>query len=266
MSLLTFVTSFRDIGRDKWDRFSRPKEPYFNAFKLFYNYFRILDKNRYRLVIFCDDRYTDLLPSITEDNIITVPTCDEFFSVHIPVWSRLDRERAIMNSQEYKDMVSHMIILPERREPLYTMINHAKIDFIRYTIDRYNSEYYSWVDFGYYGYGHDIIINPIDMSKISKDTITYGCLEEIDILDKDPLFVLYHDRERVGGCFFIGSRKAMIKYQKLYHDCLDEFQRNNMADDDQHLVIRCYVKRPELFTFVHPGKTWHDILKTLEEK
>jgi len=39
----------------------------------------------------------------------------------------------------------------------------------------------------------------------------------------------------------------MAEYQALYHETLEYFQDNNIADDDQHLALRCYFKNPNLF-------------------
>ena len=75
----------------------------------------------------------------------------------------------------------------------------------------------------------------------------------------DITYTLKVAPEKIGGFFFLGRKDKLKEYQQIYHQILDNFQNNNIADDDQHLALRCYFHKPSLFT-LHYLMEWHCIL------
>ena len=72
--------------------------------------------------------------------------------------------------------------------------------------------------------------------------------------------------EVIGGFWFFGSRTKMIEYQKVYLRTFLEFQNVGIADDDQHVVLQCYLKEPHLFSLNKTFYGWHKVLKALQKK
>ncbi len=164
-----------------------------------------------------------------------------------------------MNSEYYKSLISHRDV-PECHIPEYTLINHSKIDFMIEASKLKNSEFFCWIDFGYFALKERIPLNLVDINKLDKNRINYTLINPIDNRDSDVLYTLRNAPERIGGFFFFGERNVLKEYQELYHFVLKEFQYDyNIADDDQHLVLRCYVKQPDLFALHYLGG-WHRAL------
>ncbi len=260
---LCYVTAFLDIGREQWSSFSRTFDTYFENFKPHVDMFRTLDYTdlKYDFVIFIDKEYAEKIRQYCENikNIKIFEIDNDFMIKNIPVWSKLEKETEIMNSSMYKNTVSHRLHFPENNNPRYTLINHAKIDFVNLAMNFVDSEFFCWVDFGYFQDRNRIPRNPLDVLKLDKERINYTTINQIDDQDKNILYTLQHAPEKVGGFFFFGSRKSLQEYQKLYHSVLYTFQNLGIADDDQHIALRCYFIKPELFRMHHLG-IWHRAL------
>jgi len=174
---LCYVTAFLNIGRDNWGKFSRTSDMYINYFTHLFNSFYNMDKticDNYELIVYMDENYINRLQDSTNSSskITIIPINDKFMLDNIPVWSRLHRENEIMNSDDYKNKFSHRLLFPENSNPKYTLINHAKIDFISNAIDRYpNIDYFCWVDFGYFQEIKRIPSLPINIELLDKTQI-----------------------------------------------------------------------------------------------
>jgi Bacterial protein of unknown function (HtrL_YibB) len=130
-----FVTCYVDLNRDRWNDSRRTNEEYLTRF-------RRLAGLREPMVIFIDDRLLKPVLEISSTHrprgIYTeiVPINETFLRKHLYAWSLLKREREIMNSREYFDLVPPFLRhLPEHTVPEYTILNHAKIDFINFVIN-----------------------------------------------------------------------------------------------------------------------------------
>lgn len=268
MSLkVCYVTAYLNLHRDQWRFFSRSFEDYFTCFKDLLKPFKNANPSEYEFVIYIDSRhyetlkeYTDLYP------VSTLISIDEnFMNTNIPVWSRLEKEIQIMNSPEYKALIPSRQIYPENNVPTYTLINHAKIDFVTYTMDNIsNAPFLLWADFGYCkhpSYTPEYLIDP---TKLQLDKINYTLINAIDERDRDIIYTLRNAPEKIGGFFFFGNRPVLKRYQQLYHKILDYYQSMNIADDDQALVLSCYFNEPELFAMHNLGQ-WHQALNYFQK-
>ena len=48
----------------------------------------------------------------------------------------------------------------------------------------------------------------------------------------------------------------MLELHTLYHQCLDEMYDMLLADDDQHIYLRCYEKQPHKFQLFLSQNQW----------
>ena len=129
-----FVTAFMDIDRYKWIDSKRSNEEYL---KRFTRLIRVPEP----MVIFIDKRLFHNVTTIVEEyrprGIYTtiIPIDFNFLEKYIYTWKLLEIERSIMNSTKYLEKVpQHLRHLPEHSIPEYTLINHAKIDFVNFVI------------------------------------------------------------------------------------------------------------------------------------
>ena len=93
------------------------------------------------LVILIDDRHLPQVAQIVLElrpralYTVIVPINASFLAKYIHAWSLLERERSLMASEAYLQQVPLSLRhLPEHTVPSYTLINHAKIDFVMFVI------------------------------------------------------------------------------------------------------------------------------------
>lgn len=260
---------FYDIDRSAWETFSRSFETYFDRFKPFIPLF---DKNscgQNHLIVFIDEKHLETLSQmITIKHAITlIPLSETFLKNNIYCWSLLPREREIMNSAYYKNLILHRNHCPETRYPEYTLLNHSKIDFINYVISNNLSKLslYAWVDFGFFSKSSLIPTTLLDATHFDISKINYTLINDIEDKDQDILYTLSYAPEKIGGFFFLGKKDCLQVYQKLYHASLLEYQNMGICDDDQAVALYCYFKHPELFSFPWV-RGWHNVFKAYSLK
>jgi hypothetical protein len=256
-----YVTAFYDMKRENWQTFSRTFENYLQCFQPIIDLFAIDDQAE--MIVYIDSIHYDALEQRTKSyrQIKLIKIDLKFMHDNLPMWKTLDRERQIMNSEQFRTLIPHRLIYPEHTVPEYTLINHCKIDFIGHVIDTKLSlaEYYVWVDFGYCKCPEYTPKRLIDISKLDLERVNYTLVNPIDDRDKSIMYTLLYAPERIGGFFFFGHQKILKQYQELYHKTLALYQQNGLADDDQALVLACYWQQPDLFKLWNLNG-WHKAL------
>lgn len=266
--MVNYITLFYDIGRADWNSvFKRSFEEYLGNFLPFIQLFH--EQNEDTLYVFIDKKHVEKLSvECKNKNNIKLVHIDEKWMQRLPMWKTLDKEREIMNSDLFCDIIpSGRKDKPETFIPEYTLINHCKIDVICWAIDNLPvSDYYCWVDFGFFSKLSNIPQKLLDVKYFDEDKISYALINTLENVDIDPFFTLIIAPEKIAGYFFFGSQNAMKQYQKLYHSVLDRYQNQlKIADDDQALALACYFTEPELFKLFYLP-VWHSALVALQKK
>jgi len=226
------------------------------------------------MIVFIDERYAnEILQAYAKSkfqNKRFIVINESWMEQNIYAWRQFEKDNAIMQSEGYKRMVQHRIDrnYPENVYSKYNLINHSKIDFIHYAISQNlicNDAIVCWTDFGYFrAILHEnpleYPVTTLDVSKFNRDRITISTRNKIDEMDKDIFYTLTRAPEKISGAFFGGPVRMMSKFQKLYHECLNELYDNNVSDDDQHVYLRCIFRSPELFEVHLLGDDWGKIL------
>lgn len=260
----TLITFFYDIGRESWNSFPRKSLDYIASFNKFLEF-------PYEMIIYIDDRYYSLL----SDNISKskypetkklIPINEKWLEDNIWSWSKLEREKEIMNSTEYKQLVQHRIdkFYPENINPYYTILTHSKIDFVNYAIEHEEvNDYIAWVDFGYfYNKLNENYIpnNVVDKTKLNLDKINLCLVNPIEDIDFNIQYTLQMAPEKIAAYFFFGNKYNMKKFQELCHEELEKFQELSIADDEQGLWLQIINKNPDLFE-TYAFYQWHQALR-----
>lgn len=265
---ICYITAFYDIGRDNWNSFNRNFNEYLECFYIYTYLFSKNELNKYKdieyeMILYLDEaKLVDFLNkyNLVDTNIKIIPINDNFMKNNIWMWSRIDRETAIMESELYKNFLNTLnnrIIFPENMYPKYTLINHSKIDFINYTIinNLSDAEYYCWTDFGYLGKEKFYPNKLLDPFKFNLSKINYTLINPY-INNLNPFINLIYYPEIISGGYFFGSKELMIKYTELYHKTLDIYQLSWLCDDDQAIVLYMCNIYTELFE-LHPVYKWN---------
>lgn len=264
---LCYVTAFLDIQREKWSHFGRSVSKYFQEFQPMLDMFVDHDDAcHYNLVIFMDKAHAHHLPRVLPPWVMVQEIDEEYLQEHSPLWQRLDTETAIMQSEAYQNLVRHRLHHPEHCVPKYTMINHAKVDFLHLAMPMVaDATHFAWVDFGYCKDPSTMPRNFVDLTKIQKDKVNYTLINPIHPdVDGKVLYTLQHAPEKVGGFCFIGSKPALLAYRTLYHEMHLALQRHGVVDDDQAIALYCYLQKPDLFC-MHMLGGFHKALTTFQK-
>lgn len=250
---LCIVSAFMDIGRQNWSTFKRSTEQYF------YNFLPYTKLN-HEIIVFMDDRHINMLQLICANNknIKIIPINDLWMKENIHAYRQLARETEIMESEKFRNLVRHRLGHPECSKPLYNTMQHAKIDFVSFVITKKLStaDYYAWSDFGYFQDPRNIPKRDLDISKFDLEKVNFQAMSILTTKDSDRMYTLVNAPERIGGFFYLGHPDKLLEYQKLYHTICHEFHDMGIVDDDQHIMIQCYFRNPQLFHVWNLGG-WH---------
>jgi GR25 family glycosyltransferase involved in LPS biosynthesis len=268
-----YITFYYDIKRENWpNQFKRCFNDYLKTFEPFITLFNKETCEEDEMIVFIDSKHFDtvqnLIKSKPTSNISLYHLNDDIMN-ELPMWKTLEVERQIMNLDSFKNLVGERIIYPEHIYPEYTLINHVKIDMVCKVIEENLSKHdvFAWVDFGFFSNGFNVPTFLLDISNFNLDKINYSLINPIEKIDFQIEYTLKKAPEVIGGFFFLGRKDKLLEYQKLYYETLDYFQNTlKIADDDQHLVLQCYKKKTELFSFNNKNYGWHKVLKANQKK
>jgi hypothetical protein len=264
---ITLVTAFYDIGRENWEaNFKRDVSFYIDSFLKYLDY-------DYKMICYIDDRHINkILEKYSQSNFknkLFIPIDRKWLDENIHAWKNVERDRAIMENPQYQHVLkSHRLpkmypdgipetnlrnhLCPENVFPEYNVVNHSKIDFIVHAIknEHITTKFTGWTDFGYFKTYHSddspLPSSTIDVNKLHPEKLIFNLRRRILEQDKDMYFTMIYAYELFIGAFYAGPTELMLPFQELYHDCVTEMLDKCVTDDDQHVYIQCYIKRPEL--------------------
>lgn len=239
MDNILFVTAFKDINRGNWDNiYKRTLDEYMECF------IKLVDNIKYKLLVYVeDDIYNNIIKLKLNSNIEIIDSKNINLFFH----HYLNDYKSVMSSEIYKNKLD-----PERSDnpefvyPEYNLINHSKINFVKYSKNLYpNYKYYSWIDFGCI---RDIknVPNNIDFNKLN-DKIVFQCINYPDIV-LNPDEMLRFEYIFLAGSQFILPNNLVEIYENLYENKLIEMLQNYVCDDDQSVVLQIYYENSQLFT------------------
>ena len=126
---ICYVTAFVELEREKWDTFSRKTEEYLECFYSFTNLFEKKSDPDYCLLVFLDEKIKSKIMRINS-NMVHLHYINQEFLNRLPAYKRLEKDREILGSPEFKELVKNRQDCPECRYAEYNAVNHAKIDFV----------------------------------------------------------------------------------------------------------------------------------------
>lgn len=254
-SEITIVTAFFDIGRGGWSaeqgyavHLERSSDQYFE-------YFKNLAILKNKIIVFTSDNFKDRIKSIRGD-LPTEIICldlDKRFKTH------LDAIERIMISDFFKSQIKpEQLKNPECWSPKYVLINNLKSYFVCKAIRLgfVQTEAAAWVDFGYFR-SISILNNitlwqyPFNLNKVNLFTIK----KKFPLKSRTPTWseLLNSKVYFIGGCT-VTSKATWLEFHKLVWETQQEFIENGVVDDDQNIVLKTFLKQPDLFKVNFLGK------------
>lgn len=243
------VTAFFDVGRSGWRKSPKDTETFYVA--SFRHYLSVNMTNK--MVVFLDKRLIHLLPSNIY-RVQIIPIDYEWLEANTKSWQQRETATRVMQSTLYQTLLYDRIKegYPENIYPEYNLINHSKIDFIVYAIKQGlvpRDASVAWTDFGYHFsvYGPQGPFPNQTIRLLNTDKLTFCLVQPPTKEDADVGHTLTVARPTFTGGFFGGPQDLLLELHTLYHTCLDVFYTCGIADDDQHIYLRCWLRQPELF-------------------
>jgi hypothetical protein len=249
---IIFVTAYKDLGRENWKGFERSREDYINYFKKLY-------RNHIRLICFCEEEISDIL-----NKELGFKNCYPYDSEHT-YYRYLEKEKEIMNSNDFKNIVSHRKEHPECCIPEYNIVNHNKVIFLQRAKNMFPEyTHYSWIDFGCIRNDDNIFVN-FDWTEL-KPQIHYSAFYKPNVDDiKCPKDICVDAPTILQGSIFIVPNNLVDWYVDTYTSTLEWFHQLNLVDDDQGVIIQIYKKHSDKF-ILHTTNEWFKLLHSFSKK
>ena len=164
---------------------------------------------------------------------------------NIKSWSYLPKVNEIIESQKFYELVKKFDreLDPEFYIPKYSLINHAKVDFVKYVIEKEwtgkEVKYLGWIDFGYVRNSSQI---PSDYQfkyqQLKNDRVNMIYNMEFVPEDENVTYVMENHEVTITGPFWFGTKNKILSYWDLYHERLNYIFSLGLVDDDQTIMVK----------------------------
>jgi protein YibB len=241
MNNYTIITAFFDIGREKWNHYTRSVDKYL------YNAKRMLSLHD-DMIVFIEPKFVEFVSECRKDskyktNIIPI-------NINQLYWYKyLNKIQNIMDSQEFKSNLINSNC-PEVSNALYDIIMFSKTQLINLAIQNNLSvnNHYVWLDFGIHdNMLKEHMLNKKLLNKGVNDKIKFLCREYPKTTDLNLHTFFKSNTNRFAGTMFSGSKEYLLKFNELLHTDIIEALNNNVIDCDQNFFSNVYVKNPNMF-------------------
>jgi protein YibB len=236
----TIVTTFFDIGRDKWEKYGRTVDKYLENAK------RMMSlKNN--MVIYIQNKFVDFVKKNRKGNpTVIIPIEIE----ELPAFVYFNRIKSVMESIEFKNGLKEPSC-PEVNNPFYDVIMFSKLPLIIDAIDQQyfpNTTRWIWMDFGIHEHMlQSQFLNKYLFDKEIPEEIKILCrsIPQLDDLNLQTFFK--SQTNRLAGTCFSGSEKNMRLFDKYAREEINNALSNNVVDCDQSFFNIVYLKHQEIF-------------------
>ena len=242
---VTIVTAFFDIERDK-----RGDGRTIDEYKEWMKTTLQLNCN---LFIVTEPKFHDFFLENRPKHYNTYIHVMEFKELHY--YEYIDRMRTIMNLPEYKSRIMH----PNRIEcnlPEYCIIQYSKFHCLQVAmkIDKFQSEYFFWMDAGCSRFFLDVDItknypskNAIEHIRSCENQFIIQKRHDLEYYNIDENFVWKSDNLLSGGMFG-GNKMIVTKIGQLVEEIfVQQMLQNNNVNNEQLALAIVWKKNPELF-------------------
>ena len=247
------VTGLYDIKRDNWSNYSRSFDTYLNNFN------NLLDTNCDILVFYEDERVFEVIKNKNRSNIKFVYKELTDFITYI---NNIDIVSNILLSSEFRSNLRRYDNPPEHFSAVYNILMLCKSEMLKLAIEKYDYDYYFWIDAGYTQNGELFIDNIFpDYEKLKQldDKFTFFLDENMSDVNSIMCFndmnfcknisytsgIIY-----ITGCFFGGTKKSSIKFINDFEEVYNSYHSLNMTDDDQIFLNMVYAKNIDSYNLI----------------
>ena len=135
---------------------------------------------------------------------------------------------------------------PNTLVPKYTCLTHAKVPVLADCVARrrFNTEYYSWVDVGYF---RDICQQTHRFrlevpSNFNSSKIGMTRVYDVDFNQTKAENIIRNNENWVGGGVYLGKRDPILLFAKDYKNATLRFLSRKLMNVEQHIIYSMYTK------------------------
>lgn len=240
MKEIKIVTAFFDIGRGEYETHKRSTDKYFE-------YFKFWARIKNELIVYCDPENVERIKAIREDFGLTEQTTVipvNMKEIEPDILARMQRIESDEGFQNFRYLEKD-----PSNTALYNYVMLLKWWCMKDASERIEKSCnLAWVDFGFNHGGARYI-----------DDTDFDFYWEWDYPNKLNAFCLYNPNkvsiieslqfqfDCFTGCSFVLPIELASDFWKYMKEAMNALIDCGCIDDDQHLMLMVYKKRPELF-------------------
>lgn len=231
----TIVTGFFDIGRDKWNMFSRGIDTYLCNAK------RNLSINE-NMIIFIDEKFIETVNEYRASHMnktLIIPMKKENLPKYI-LKSKIDK---IMQDENFKKDILFPNV-PEMCVAEYNIIMWSKVDLLWKAIELnpFESTHFCWLDFGLGEYAN------IDrFPSVFHDKIRLLCRSMPEASDLNRIVMCKSHKNRFAGGFITGRIDYLVGFILSVNEEIQKCLDLNVVDCDQTMYSNVYLQNKDKF-------------------
>lgn len=238
-SNVSIVTAFFDIGREKWEGWSR------RTIYQYFSSFSYLAQMNVEMVIYTESKFKDKIEEIRNSfgfaDKTKIIVWENFFE-----HSLVEKIQKVMDDEFYKSLPTEPEC-PEYWSSEYVYVNMCKSEFVCDAIENQyvTNDQVAWIDFGYckeidtlpksriWNYNFEAGINLFQMKELDNKSV-------IDIMRTNAVYIQ--------GCHIVATNKSYWKFLKdLVWFATNSMLDCGIIDDDQTMLLMAYRSDPKLF-------------------
>jgi hypothetical protein len=245
--MITFATCFYKV-KSKFDELQ------------YQNWMKNILENicHFNLIVYTNQESLSLIPTLQHPNLrIVLKEFEEFHMyAHKEAWIKNQHKNTRLQHVDWK----------------LIMIWAEKVHFVEDARTRIHSEWYGWMDIGYFrGRTNDISPNliqiwatPSRISQLDPDTIYYARVNNNDEYFKQlccqvqtrnevglPCIPISPHQISIAGGFFLLHFQHISWWKDTFTAKVNlYFQHNYLIQDDQMILLDCYVEHPNRFKLI----------------
>lgn len=232
---LTVVTAFLDLGQFSKGSITNTRSP-----ETYRSWMKIYQHLKNPLIIYTDsykfkDFFTDLRKnssSITEVILINRKA----------LWSFKIKPRIA----EIYAQPGYPKFYPNTVEPDYTSMTHSKLSFVAKAITSklFPSDYYCWIDLGYFRDLSDRATNFYLEIPSDLDRRRVGVTQvlNVDLHNITARSIILGNLNWIGGGLFLGKPDILLKFEKQYKHRVMYYLSQGLMNVEQHVLYSMFTK------------------------
>ena len=249
---ITIVTSFFDIKRYEWTPDKGLPHYLYRTVDTYVERFRHMWELKNPLILYTTE---DMLERITtsfpkREDSTTLICMENPAKTQVEL---IDRIRKVQTSEAFQKIIHpSQVKNPEYWSPEYVLINFMKSFYAKHAIENghVKTKLVSCIDFGYFRSADKLPKSRMWNYPFDETKVHFFGYKEFDPKNTIQNVIATND-VHILGAQIVGGRDVWIDFISYMHKNMEILLNNNLVDDDQTLMLMCYLS-DHIFFKMHP--------------